>query len=414
MKLKPVYIALAGLLSSNTVSAAGFALIEQSASSIGNAYAGAAAVAEDASTIFFNPAGMTYVQGTQLVGALHFIKPNIKFDNKGSSSGSGRPLGDEGGDAGSWAFLPNFYYKRDLSETVKFGFGINTPFGLKTEYDRNWIGRFQGVKSDLKTININPSLAFKINDQLSLGFGLSAMYAEAQLTRAVNLGAAESFADIKGKDWGFGYNLGAIYQMTQDTRVGLAYRSKVHQHLDGKAKFDGAAAVNNSEVTADATLPESLSFSAFSSLNQDWDLLADVTWTRWSQFQELRIKRNNDTTLTVTPEHWRNVIRYSLGVNYKYSDTLKLRAGVAYDEEPISTEFRTVRIPGNDRKWLSMGASYQYTPSTKFDVGYAHLFISDTKIDDNQTATLPLGNGRVRGEYKGHADILSVQLTHNF
>lgn len=411
MKQKQLYLALLSIVSINTASAAGFALIEQSASGMGNAYAGASAVAEDASTIFFNPAGMTYVEGTQVVGALHFIKPNAEFDNQGSTPALGKTTSGEGGDAGSWAFVPNFYYKRDLSNTVKFGLGISSPFGLKTEYDKDWIGRFQGIKSELKTININPSLAFKINDQLSLGFGLSAMYAEAELTRAVNLGASETYGKIKGDDWGFGYNLGAIYQITTDTRVGLAYRSKVHHHLDGKAKFGGIAAAGNTDVTADMVLPETFSISTFSSLNSSWDLLADVTWTRWSQFQELRVKRNNDTTLTVTPEHWSNVLRYSLGVNCKYSDTLKLRAGLAYDEEPISDEFRTVRIPGNDRKWLSFGASYQYTPNTKFDLGYAHLFISDTDIDDNQIAQ---GNGRVIGEYDASVDILSVQLTHNF
>jgi long-chain fatty acid transport protein len=146
--------------------------------------------------------------------------------------------------------------------------------------------------------------------------------------------------------------------------------------------------------------------------------MGDVTWTRWSRFEELRILRDNGTnsTLTVTPENWDNTMRYSVGLNYHYSDTLKLRAGLAYDEEAISTKYRTVRIPGNDRKWLAFGAGWQATPSTKLDVGYAHLFISDTKINDNQTVQPPpsLGKGRVKGEYEGSVDILSLQVTHNF
>lgn len=394
--------------------AAGFALIEQSGSGMGNAYAGAAAVAEDASTIYFNPAGMTYIEGTQVVGALHLIRPRGEFNNEGSVAGQGRPLGGEGGDIGDLAFVPNFYYKRDISETVKFGLGVGAPFGLKTEYDKDWIGRFQGIKSELKTVNINPALAFKVNDQLSLGFGINAMWIQAELTSAVNLVAAERTSKVKGDDWGFGYNLGAIYQITPDTRLGLAYRSKVDQHLKGDVKFSVSAAPTlNGDVNAEVTLPETLSLSSFTKLNDTWDLLADVTWTKWSRFRELAVFRDSGALLTATPENWNNTMRYSIGLNYKYSDTLKLRAGLAYDEEAIDDEFRTVRIPGNDRKWLSFGAGWQATPNTKLDVGYAHLFISDTSIDDNQTNVVP-GKGRVTGEYDASVDIISMQVTHNF
>lgn len=411
-------LVLASLLgAASSTQAAGFALIEQSASGMGNAYAGAAATAEDASTIFFNPAGMTYVEGTQVVGALHLINPNAEFNDKGSAAGAGKPLGGEGPNAGDLAFVPNFYYKRDLTDNVKFGLGLSAPFGLKTEYDKKWMGRFQADKSEVKTININPSIAFKVNDQLSLGLGISAMRTEATLTRAVNFGGGgEGSVKIKGDDWGFGFNLGAIYQATADTRIGVAYRSKVEQHLDGTTKFRRPAlvpfaAAPDGGVKADVTLPESFSVSAFSHVNDKWDVMGDISWTRWSQFKELAVYRDNGTLLTKTPENWENTMRYSLGVNYRYSDNLKLRAGLAYDEEAIKDEFRTARIPGNDRKWLSLGVSYQMAPATKLDVGYSHLFISDAKIDDNQLLS---GNGRLRGDYEASVDILSLQVTHNF
>jgi long-chain fatty acid transport protein len=409
--------------------AAGFALIEQSGSGVGNAFAGGSAIAEDASTIFFNPAGMTYIQGTQAVGALHLIKPSAEFNDQGSVAAvgfGGRPLGSEGGDAGDLAFVPNFYFKTDLTDIVKLGVGVNAPFGLKTEYDDNWIGRFQGIKSEVKTININPAIAFKVNDQLSLGLGVSAMWIQAELTNAVNFGAfGEGTGKVKGDDWGFGFNLGAIYQATDDTRIGLAYRSKVEQHLDGDVKFQRPAGLPapfvagtpNGGVTADVTLPETFSVSAFSRLNDTWDLMGDITWTRWSQFQELAIYRDSGALLTKTAENWDNTMRYSVGVNYHYSDAIKLRAGLAYDEEAISDQFRTVRIPGNDRKWLTLGAGWQVAPNSKLDVGYAHLFISDTSIDDNQSvpvAPSPFSKSRVRGEYDASVDILSFQVTHNF
>ena len=405
--------------------AAGFALSEQSGSGLGNAFAGAAAVAEDTSTIFFNPAGMTYIQGTQFAGAIHAIKPTARFNDDGSvkATFSGAAGGD-GGDLGDWALIPNLYYKTDINDSLKLGLGINAPFGLKTEYDKDWIGRFQGVKSELKTININPSLALKLNDKLSLGAGISAMWSEAILTSAVNLaliGQPESTAKSKGSDWGFGFNLGAIYEL-DNTRIGIAYRSRVIQHLQGKSTSPSTAlngtpsATLNTDITADLTLPETLSISTFSQLNSQWDILTDITWTRWSRFKDLTIMRDNgsNSVLSSTDEQWSNTMRYSLAVNYKYTDAVKLRAGVAYDEEAISNDYRTVRIPGNDRIWLSLGASYQYSPVTKLDVGYAHLFVKDAKIDENQNTLASRFKGNIQGEYHGHVDILSVQLTHNF
>ena len=403
------------LATSASAQAAGFALIEQSASGMGNAYAGGAAIAEDASTIFFNPAGMTYIEGTQAVGALHLIKPNAEFKNKGSDPAAGfPPAGDEGPNAGNLAFVPNFYFMTALTPAIKVGVGVNAPFGLKTEYDDGWIGRFQAVKSEVKTININPSIAFKVNDQLSLGLGVSAMWTEATLTRQVNrVFAAESDVEIKGDDWGYGFNLGAIYQATADTRFGVAYRSKVKQDLEGEAKFGATLRTNDSDVTASVDLPESFSASVFSRVNDKWDVMADITWTRWSRFEELRIKLDSGAPDVFTGENWENTTRYSIGVNYHYSDAIKLRAGLAYDEEAIKDEFRTARIPGNDRKWVALGASYTASPTSKFDIGYTHLFISDAKINavDEQAPTV---NGRVRGDFEGSVDILSFQYTHNF
>ena len=172
----------------------------------------------------------------------------------------------------------------------------------------------------------------------------------------------------------------------------------------------------NADVTAAITLPENFSISAFSRLNDTWDVMGDVTWTRWSRFKELKIIRANGTVLALTPENWDDTMRYSIGINYHYSDAIKLRAGLAYDEEAISDQFRTARIPGNDRKWLSLGAGWKVTPSSNLDVGYSHLFISSAKIDDNQTAAIvgPPGNGRLTGNYDSSVDILSMQYTHNF
>lgn len=401
-------------ITSTNAQAGGFALMTQNASGMGNAYAGAAAEAEDASTIFFNPAGMTYIDGTQMVGAIHLINPSIAFHDKGSLGATG----DQGPNAGSLALIPNFYIMTELTPAIKLGLGVSVPFGLTTEYDDHWIGRFQANKSELKTVNINPSIAFKVNDQLSFGLGLSAMRAEATLTRSVNFGlAGEGNVKVEGDDWGFGFNLGAIYQATTATRIGFAYRSNVKQKLEGKASFIRPALVPNAGAAADGNvianidLPETLSASIFSHINAKWDVMADITWTRWSRFQALRILRDNGSTLSVTPENWENTLRYAMGVNYRYSDTVKLRAGLAYDEEANSDAFRSARTPANDRTWLTLGAGWQLSPASTMDIGYAHLFMRNARIDNNQ---LDSGNGRLIGEFKGSVDILSLQYTHLF
>lgn len=401
---------------SANIQAAGFALIEQSGSGLGNAYAGAAASAEDASTIYFNPAGMTYLSEKEMVFATHAIKLSAHFNNDGSIAGAGKSLGNEGGDVGDLALIPNFYYAIKLTPDLSAGISFNAPFGLKTEYDKNWLGRFQATKSEVRTLNINPSIAYKINDTLSIGVGISAMRSEAELNRSVNFGAVgEGAASVKGVDWGFGANIGTIINITPATRIGLAYRSQVKQNLKGTVRFRLPAAISTVLVpdggaTAECMLPDSFSISTFSQLNNNWDVMADVTWTGWGNFKELKILRNTGAILSLTPENWHDTLRYSIGANYRVNHQLKLRTGMAFDEEAISSQYRTASIPGNNRTWLAFGAQYQLTPQTAFDIGYAHLFFKDAPIADNQRPV----NGLVKGKYEGNVDVLSVQLSHAF
>jgi len=377
--------------------AAGFALIEQNASGLGNAYAGQAAAATDASTIFFNPAGMTYLPDRQGVLAGHLIKPNAEF------SGSSTIGGGNGGDAGGLALVPNAYYAFRLTPDVHLGVGMNAPFGLKTEYDSTWAGRTQAIKSELKTINLNPSIAWKAGESLSLGAGLSIQYAEATLTNA----SAAGLVTVKGEDYGWGFNLGAIWQLGEATRIGLAYRSAVEYTLEGDVGFSVAAMLNG-PVTAALTLPDSASLSLSHKFDSRWDLLADITWTGWSDFDELRILRTSGALVGFTPENWDDSYRYSVGANYRLDDRLTLRGGVAYDETPVSDAFRTARIPDGDRTWVAFGAQYRLSPRSVVDVGYAHLFVKDASINKTESGVT------LTGTYEGSVDILSAQFAHSF
>jgi len=181
--------------------ASAFALIEQSASGLGSSYAGAAAAADDASIIFYNPAGMSLLPGMQVSAGLALINLSAKFSDSGSTPGAGpRPLGNDGGNAGDLSAVPNVYFAMDLAPDWKVGVGVSVPFGLKTEYDPAWMGRFQAIKSDISTLNINPAVSYKLNQTVSLGFGLNYQSIDAEFTNAVNLGASEELADIKAKD----------------------------------------------------------------------------------------------------------------------------------------------------------------------------------------------------------------------
>lgn len=397
-----VGLALAGL--TGLADAAGFGLIEQNASGLGNAYAGAAAVAEDASTIFFNPAGMTRLPDRQVVVVGHLIKPQMEF------SGSVSPAigGGQGGDAGDWTFVPNAYAAFRVTPQVHVGVGLNAPFGLATEYDPDWIGRTQAIKSELKTINLNPSIAYQVSDTLSLGAGVSIQRIEATLTNQIHPSFNASRIEIKGDDYGWGFNLGALWQAGPDTRIGLAYRSKVDYTLEGNASVTNFPSVPSGPVTADITMPDTASLSLFHKLSSTWDLLADVTWTGWSAFDELRIVRTSGALLSNTPENWDDILRYSLGATWHMNDKLSLRGGVAYDEAPVSDTYRTPRIPDGARTWLAVGGQYRASAQGTIDFGYAHLFVEDVGLNSAG------GYTRLTGQYDSQIDILSVQYTHSF
>jgi long-chain fatty acid transport protein len=382
--------------------AAGFALIEQNASGLGNAYAGAAAVAQDASTIFFNPAGMTLLPDRQVVLAGHLIKPKAEFSGT-VTPGIG---GGNGGDAGSWALVPNVYFAFRLTPDVHLGVGLNSPFGLKTEYDADWIGRFQAIKSEVTTINVNPSIAYRVSDALSLGAGLNVQWVEATLTHRQPLPAPVPLLTIKGDDYGWGYNLGALWQVTPATRIGLAYRSEVDYTLDGTSSTSNPiVSVLNGPVTAEVTLPDSASLSVVHKLSPQWDLLADLTWTGWSDFDDLPIRGTvNKTTI----ENWENILRYSLGATWHLNDKVSLRGGIAYDEAPVSDLYRTPRIPDGSRTWIAVGGQYRVSSQSVLDFGYAHLFVNDPGLQSQDNGTT------LNGEYDSQVDILSAQFTYSF
>lgn len=430
------------LLFSGSARATGFSLNEMSAASIGNAFAGNAAIAEDASTIYYNPAGLSRMTGQQFTITGSALRPSIRFSNAGSISTAGRPLtGGNGGDAGDWTFVPALYYATDLGRGLRFGIGLQSPFGLKTEYDEGWVGRYQALKSELQTIDINPTLAYKVNDSLSLGAGISAQYTRVELSRAIDFGsvcvgrlgaascaplgflpqAKDGRITLEGTDWGYGFNLGVLFAPSDSMRFGLAYRSRIrHDVSGGSARFDkpaglpaplaAATAFSDTDAAANIDLPESLNFSAYADLAPRWAVMSDINWTRWSRFNELRVRFANGAPDSVIREDWRNSFRLGIGVNYRYSNAWKLRTGIAYEQSPVRDESRTANIPDADRTLLAFGVQHKPSRQSAWDFGYVHIFVKDASIN---RADPPLG-GTLIGNYGNDVNILSVQYSHSF
>ena len=427
--------------------ASAFQLLEQNASGLGNAYAGQGASAQDASTVFWNPAGMTKLPGRQAVGALNVIKPSAKFTNTGTTAAPLQTrLGDDGGDAGDWAFVPNAYLSWQLTPQLFVGIGLNAPFGLKTEYNSTWMGRFHAIESDLKTINVNPSIAWKINDTVSIGGGINYQRADATLSNAVNYSAAafgagglallgaiggagvEGIATVKGDDDAWGFNLGATFDITPNTRIGVAYRSSIDYTLTGDVTFTNrpaalAAAIPDGPVKADVKLPAMASISLFQRINPKWEVLADLSWTEWSTIKSLDIFRSNTGALiSSTPLNWKDTWRVGVGANYHHNDAWTVRAGVAYDESPVADVDRTPRVPDQDRVWLAFGAQWRMSKQLAIDVGYAHLFVRDASVDlcsaayaAANPAIVCAGKNRLLGSYNNNkVDIISAQMRYSF
>jgi len=444
--------ALASLLSAASVGSAhasGFALIEMNANGQGNAYAGAAAYTPNASTVYFNPAGMMSLEGEQVAIAAHVIDPTSDFENQGSSLSSfvgGGPISGPDDDGGQSAFVPNLYWVKPLDDKTSFGLGVNSPFGLKTEYDDDWVGRYHAILSDLKTVNFNPSLGHRVSDKVAIGGGINVMLADVTLSSAIDFGSICAFAgvgscatpgvpgtdglgELEGDNYdeiGLGFNVGLTYMVSNMTTIGVHYRSEVDIDVDGDADFTtpsdpgldvflaASGLFADTGLGAKVTLPASLSFSVAHKVNK-FTWLADATWTGWSAFDELRIEYDNPVQPdTVTTEDWDDSWRYSVGFDYQASDALVLRAGLALDETPIpSDERRTPRIPGDDRTWLSLGLTYVASDTFSFDVGYSRLFIDDVDIDNTLENAVPTTNATLTGEYEAEVDILSAQLNWN-
>lgn len=386
---------------SEMAAASGFQLLEQNASGLGNAYAGSAAVADNASTIFFNPAGMTRLHDREYSMGIAAVRPSLHFNNQGSTAGA---LSGNGGDGGSLAFVPNAYAAWAVSPDLYLGVGIGAPFGLMTRYDNAWTGAAQSVKFDIKTYNVNPSIAYRVNDAVSIGGGVSWQRMEIEYVKRVAASPLAPLANLQSDDDAWGWNVGALFTLSPATRLGVSYRSEVKHTLKGPLVIPGMASFPTS---AELTLPDTAIVSVAHQLDGQWQLLGDVSRTAWSSMHQLDIVSGGATLQTLHTE-FKDAWRMALGANYRLDDAWQLKVGLAYDQTPVrDASRRLVSLPDNDRTWVSVGTQWTPGNGAKIDVGFAYLIVGNAGINSSSPATGTV----VRGSYEDSLWILGAQYS---
>lgn len=510
--LKYTAFAVMAAFTAQAAMASGYHFGTQSTSAQSTANSSGAEAA-DAGTIFYNPAGLTYLEGTQITGVMNLVAANVKYREaqgwyaKDTQTGTQNVI--QGSTSGKITDditpVPHVYASHKVNDKITVGLGVYVPFASSTDYQEDSVLRYNVNKTKLTSIDINPTIAYKINEKHSVAVGLIAQRSSAELRQYANFaglaqigylqkaaaaqaagnpslaveyqqkaqasvdGTADGKANIKGDDWGFGYNLGWMWDINDDVRMGVSYRSKIKHTLKGNADWEmvGAGAVANedliggdyglipgtpipsgagyhdSKARVKIVTPESLSVHGMWKVNPDWKLFGDVTWTKHSRFNEIDIEyidapkvvaNPNPTSLadgtkvsnhTVLKPHWKDTFKFSLGAAYQYSQPLQLRFGVAYDQSPVrSADERLSTMPDNDRIWFSVGGKYDINKQNTIDVGYSYIHIKNATANVNgwcgavqsgvgsQSCVSSRTNGTAK--YKSNAQILGVQYTYRF
>ncbi|XKE45060.1 OmpP1/FadL family transporter [Halomonas organivorans] len=438
-----VALASAALVSAQAA-ASGFQVREQSAKALANAFSNAAAGAEDVGFMAYNPAAIGHLDGRQVAGGLAFIDATFELQDGQASLVNTGPgpatipysstASSEGGES---AWVPSFAAKTQLNDQWDLGLAIYSPYGLSTKYDEDWIGRYHAIETELKTIDIQPTLNYRASERLNLAVGLRAQYADATLSNALDFGALSGgspggddvIGTVTGDDWGYGYTLGALFQVTDKTRLGASYRSEIDLTLEGEVNFEGTTPTSDAAVAAEAdprivdrggsadlTTPASLNLGIHHQLTERLALMANAEWTEWSSFDELVVEFEDGTDSTTT-ENWDDTWALSVGANYALNPQWLLRAGLGVDESPVpDAEHRTPRVPDADRRWLSLGATWMPTPELGVTAGYLHVFGDDGDIDQDGTKqeNLESGRGNLSGTYEVEADVFALSVDYRF
>jgi long-chain fatty acid transport protein len=426
-----------------SANASGFQLREQSPSAQGSAFAGVTAGGDDPSGIFFNPAGMTQLSGIRMNLGASYVMPVAGFkdgsatrapiyptDSRTISGTSSHP------NSANAVPLPVLAITWNLRPDLWLGFSVNAPFGMGTEYHDDFMGRYHALKSDLKIIDIAPSVAYRINNQWSIGAAFVARKADAEISNGVDFGAIgasvgipgltpggqDGKAVLKGDKWAYGFRLGITFQPTDLLRIGLAHHAAMNMTLDGDITYSGVPSILasnfiNGKATAELNLPSMSSLGITYQLSDTLTLKGEAALTEWSRFKELRVKFASGQADSVTREDWHNTWFTSVGLTWKLSEATTLRGGLGFDQGAATDATRTPRIPDGDRTWIAVGFGHTFSKSFSVDLAYSHLFVKNAAIGlaSGTTSDDPdFFRGNLRGSFSNHIDILAVQGCFRF
>lgn len=414
-------LSLAVAVASTQIFASGFALNEQSVSGMGSGFAGRSSSAEDASTVFGNPAGMSRLKREQVsIGAAAIVA-------KSDISGSGTFGGSNDGDMVPVVAVPMGYYVKPIDDHWAFGFGVYVPFGLVTDYESGFAGRYFGDDSEVQVVTLQPTISYAFNDKVSIGFGPTINRIDGKLESAtlnpVTPGTNDGRVKIKGDDTAIGFNVGILVQATDSTRMGLTYHSKVKYKLEGDTKITGTGfgpfSGNKFDASLDIDTPESVDFSVTHELNADWTLYAGSTWTRWSRLEDITV--NNEGVppqlggsagpigIISEEQNWHDTWAHAIGAAYKLNKEWTLRTGLAIDQAPTNNENRSPRIPTGDRTVFSVGAGWSPNDDVTVDLAYTYLWEEDAKVNNANPS-----KGAYNAKYENSAHGFGTSITYRF
>ena len=414
-------VALTGIaVAVSSAYAAGFQLTEQSSLGLGRAYAGAGIVGDDLSAVHYNAAGMTLLPGTQIQAGSVFIEVDAPFNNtQGQQIENGRLKGQA---------IPAGYITHQVNDQLWLGLGMTVPYGMGTEYSQFWEGSDHGNQSMIMTIDINPNVAYKVSDKLSIGGGISLQYAKAELGQTTYDPRSGATVDsvVNGDSWAWGVNLGIMYEPTETLRFGLSYRSAICHDAEGDIKMTAGVETPIGLMTQPVgslddfkvrvTTPDTIMATATWEATQDLRLSGLVRWARWSNLDQLNIRSSMiPGGEKVNEYNWEDTWLFSVGADYRVNNNWTVRGGIAYETGAVDeAETRPATIPDVDRVWLSLGGTYHYNKQIQFDFGATWL-MGVGNMDLYHEAAGNGGDASKIGEYDNlDAYIIGAQVQYRF
>jgi long-chain fatty acid transport protein len=410
--------------------ASGFGLREGSADWLGNAFVGSEAKAYDASTAWTNPAGMALLDRNEVESDISFISPSASFSGYNTNPLTrGTVGGVQGGNAVTPAASGALFGVFTLAPNWRLGVSLTNPYGERTSYPGDFVGRYQSLVSNITAVDLGASLSYKVNDHISVGGGPVFEYFDARLTQALNiptlsaLTGQDPIADVHGNDIGIGYNVGVLYSFDSQTRIGVDYHSRIRNNISGTQSIAvpaiysvyspntvAALAAGNSGATTSVTLPDSLGVSVYHQISPAWALMASLQWTHWALFNSLNITPKNGSPGSVINENWRDTWFAGVATNYQLTDRIMLQAGFAYDQSPVTNSNRTSRVPDANHYDLGAGVQYRVTPAATIQLAYGHVFTPGGSVNSRASAT----SGVLIGNYNASDNSFTAGVSMKF